>query len=322
MDISRWGLGLIAGLYGLVIGSAINAVVWRLYVGRSWAKGRSECPDCHHKLAAKDLVPVLSWVSLRGKCRYCKKSIHYQYPLVELFTAGLFALSAWRLMPVGTWGYGLFIGWLGLLIGFIILAVYDARWMILPDKVVLPLVAGALIYCVANGWYSEGAATVGTGWPVVILGLMAVGGLVAWSRIDYDGRWANILVAVAYVLLLAALGLAYSQGELRSVSGPLLAALGASFGFFIIAWATGGRGMGGGDVKLVFAIGLLLGLGATLVALELAFVAGAAVGIGLMIRRRRRLGMQLPFGPFLIIGLIVAFLYGRDIIQAYLHWNG
>jgi len=71
-------------LVGLIIGSAINAIVWRLYVGRSWVKGRSMCPECKHELGAKDLVPVISWLMLRGRCRYCKAKIHWQYPVVEL----------------------------------------------------------------------------------------------------------------------------------------------------------------------------------------------------------------------------------------------
>ena len=66
------------------------------------------CPDCHHTLAAKDLIPVLSWLSLGGRCRYCRKPISWQYPLVEVLTGALFALSylAW---PLGFHG-GRFVG--------------------------------------------------------------------------------------------------------------------------------------------------------------------------------------------------------------------
>ena len=99
-------------VFGLCLGSFVNALVWRLreqerqlekkkpnkkyLVELSIAKGRSMCPDCHHTLASKDLIPVLSWLSVGGKCRYCRKSISTQYPLVELATAALFVLSYYR----------------------------------------------------------------------------------------------------------------------------------------------------------------------------------------------------------------------------------
>src|ERR1700729_3137868 len=99
-----WYYVVVAGLFGLMFGSAINALVWRLKVGRSWVHGRSECPDCGHTLAAKDLVPVVSWLMLGGKCRYCRKPIK-DHPVVELVTAAAFAVSAYVLMPASTVGW-------------------------------------------------------------------------------------------------------------------------------------------------------------------------------------------------------------------------
>jgi prepilin signal peptidase PulO-like enzyme (type II secretory pathway) len=95
---------LVAGFFGLLLGSAINAMVWRLYVGRSWVRGRSMCPDCGHELAARDLVPVMSWMLLRGKCRYCGKKIHWQYPVVEMVTAVAFGVSAYVIAASGDAG--------------------------------------------------------------------------------------------------------------------------------------------------------------------------------------------------------------------------
>src|SRR4029079_16791155 len=79
-------------VFGLVFGSFINALVWRLHAGRDWVKERSECTHCHHPLAPKDLVPVISWLWLRGRCRYCHKPID-DSPLVELAVPFLFVLS-------------------------------------------------------------------------------------------------------------------------------------------------------------------------------------------------------------------------------------
>jgi prepilin signal peptidase PulO-like enzyme (type II secretory pathway) len=254
-----------AGLMGLLIGSAINALVWRLYVGRSWVHGRSMCPDCKHELHAKDLIPVVSWLWLRGKCRYCGQRIHWQYPVVELMTAALFALSAYQLAPAGVVDGLRLALWLVILTMLIILAVYDLRWMILPNKVVFPTIVLSLLYA-----------------------------------------------AVA----------AASSGSAAAWTGPLLAAGAAFAGFWALNFFSGGRAMGGGDVKLVLAMGLLLGLKGTALAMLIAFNVGALAGIALIAARRRGRRDQIPFGPFLVLGTIVVFLYGHNIIAWYLRANG
>lgn len=135
---------------GLIFGSFVNAWVWRVYqqslpkakqkkkVDLSIAKGRSVCTHCGHELSAKDLVPVLSWLSLRGRCRYCKKTISWQYPLVEATTAGLF-MVAYIFWPKEFQGleYLAFGAFLALVITFMALMVYDIRWMLLPNRIVV-----------------------------------------------------------------------------------------------------------------------------------------------------------------------------------------
>jgi prepilin signal peptidase PulO-like enzyme (type II secretory pathway) len=158
---------MIIGLFlvlGLCAGSFVNALVWRLHEQAkpkkkraasdhdlSVSRGRSMCPNCKHQLAAHDLIPVISWLSLKGKCRYCKKPISWQYPLVELLTSGLFVWSylAW---PLGFGVEGsLQLGfWLVFMTGFMALAIYDLRWMLLPDKIVYPLTALAGLLVLAQ----------------------------------------------------------------------------------------------------------------------------------------------------------------------------
>ena len=251
-------------LLGLLIGSAINAIVWRLHVEKSWVRGHSMCPECEHPLAAKDLVPVLSWLFLGGRCRYCKAKIHWQYPAVELLTAALFGLSAVVLAPHSTHGYILLAIWLLLLVHLIILAVYDLRWMLLPDKVIYP----------------------------------AIG------------------IAVAQIILLVAWG-----GSYHVWLGPLLAALAAGGAFWILASVANGKLMGGGDVKLVFLMGLILGLQRTGLALFIGFDTAALVGVALIVLHKRKRTDYLPFGPFLIGGIYIAYLWGTSIIDWYLHIN-
>ncbi len=273
-------------VFGLIVGSFINAVVWRLHeqstvndkriVRRtaysvkelSITKGRSMCPNCGHQLAAIDLIPILSWLSLRGKCRYCHKPISAEYPIVELLTAALFGLSFYVLAPQGSAAVIYFGLWLYILTSLIILAVYDLHWMLLPDVVLLPAVA----------------------------------------------------VTAAYLF-----GLVLSRQPLAMVTGPLIAGFGAGAGFYALAAITRGKGMGGGDIKLVFLMGLLLGIQKTATALFLAFLSAAIVGVGLIISARLRQVKRphyIAFGPFLIAATIVARLYGQHIIALYLHASG
>lgn len=83
----NWILILIyiyAFLFGTIIGSFLNVVIWRVPQGLSFIKGRSFCPECHHTLKPYDMIPVLSWIILKGKCRFCGNKISARYPLIEL----------------------------------------------------------------------------------------------------------------------------------------------------------------------------------------------------------------------------------------------
>lgn len=148
-------------LLGLCIGSFVNALVWRLHEQNkkknsklSIVNGRSVCPHCRHRLVWYDLIPVFSWLALRGKCRYCSKVISKQYPIVELLTAVVFAAS-YLLWPDvvhinGQWI--LLSTWLIASVGLISLAVYDLKWLLLPNKIIYPTllvaVAGRLVYLI------------------------------------------------------------------------------------------------------------------------------------------------------------------------------
>lgn len=105
------------------------------------------CPRCEHRLAWYDLVPLVSWLSLRARCRYCKKPISIQYPLVELVTAAVFALSYvyWPFSLSDTGSQILLAAWLVSVVGLIIIALYDLRWMLVPLAAVLPSLAVAIV---------------------------------------------------------------------------------------------------------------------------------------------------------------------------------
>jgi prepilin signal peptidase PulO-like enzyme (type II secretory pathway) len=248
---------------GLCFGSFVNALVWRLHEGRDWVKERSECVHCHHELAAKDLVPVLSWLWLRGKCRYCKKPISVQYPVVEALTALLFVGSYvyWPFVLEG-WQLVIFGLWLVTIIGLLALLIYDVRWMLLPNKLVFPLMAVAAV--------------------------------------------------------MASVSVLSSPEPARAVLDTILAVLVGGGIFYLIFQLSQGKWIGGGDVKLGFLLGLIVGTPAkSLAVIFLAAVLGSLVSLPLMASKKLKRTSLIPFGPFLIVAGILVFLFGQQMIDWY-----
>lgn len=130
-------------ILGLLIGSFINAAVPRLRArDGSFFTGRSECPQCKHVLTAKDLVPIASYLFLRGHCRYCHASIGLRYFLIELITGALFGLTA---AVIGDGSIPLLIWDLILVAILMFLATYDVLYREIPDEVSLPAIIIAII---------------------------------------------------------------------------------------------------------------------------------------------------------------------------------
>ena len=264
-------------LLGLCFGSFVNALVWRMHQQNKLDKsskqnasskysivhGRSMCTHCGHELHAKDLLPVISWLTLGGKCRYCGKQIHWQYPAVELVTAAQFVVS-YVMWPEGLEGIeiGVFGLWLVAMVGFMALIVYDLRWMLLPNKIVFPL--------------------------------YGAGGAVVALRIIQEASVTPLLSAIGGVL----------------VGGGI---------FYALFQVSKGRWIGGGDVKLGFLLGALVG--SPVLALFMLFVAstlGTLFAVPLMATKKAHRGTRIPFGPFLIIATIITVLAGQSIIDWYL----
>lgn len=132
-------------LLGLCAGSFAYAMTLRMMDGRDWVNGRSECDLCHKALKWYDLIPLFSWISTGGKCRYCKKHIGYSYPIVELMVGLVFSLS-YIFWPYGSgMGVLMFVLWLVMLTFMASLVIFDLKWYLLPDRIVFMLVglAGA-----------------------------------------------------------------------------------------------------------------------------------------------------------------------------------
>lgn len=215
---------IIIFVFGLIVGSFLNAVIYRLHSGKSFLFDRSECPHCHHKISAKDLFPLFSFILLGGKCRYCKKNISWQYPIIELATGLVFILLA-RDFQFEIFNFQFLIQLFFASI-FIIVAVFDLKHYLILDKVVLPAAAIALIYSFFAGNYVS-----------AILSGLGFGGFFLFQYLISKGRWIGfgdvkfgllLGLVLTWPLSLICLLLAYYAGAIVGIG--LIAAGKKNFG--------------------------------------------------------------------------------------------
>ncbi len=135
-------------ILGLIVGSFVGVVIHRLPKGEQFISGRSRCPDCGHALQWHDLMPVLSFLILLGRCRYCRNKISWSYPAIEICSGIIVAVSFLFLSPFGL-VYWLF--WVFILESFLILAFIDLKYFILADSVMAVILAAFACYEIFGG---------------------------------------------------------------------------------------------------------------------------------------------------------------------------
>ena len=262
------------GIVGLLVGSFLNVVIYRLpkMMEKQWAvevaefKGetlpdeaafnlmlpRSRCPKCAHQIQWYENIPVVSYLVLCGKCSACKTPISFRYPTIELVTGALFFYCIWRwgLTPTG-------LAWCGFSATLLSLSMIDWDTTLLPDDMTLPLL------------------------------------------------WAG--------LLLAALKITTVSLE-SSIWGAAAGYFSLWLIYWIFKIATGKEGMGYGDFKLFAALGAWFGWQALIPIILMASVIGAIVGIALKVSSHLREGGYIPFGPFLGLAGFSAMFFGPQAI--------
>lgn len=240
-------MSLLIFIFGLLLGSFLNCLVYRLNEAKNWRKfffGRSYCPECKRNLCWFDNLPLFSFLFLKGKCHWCHSPIPWRYPLVEL-TTGILSVMVYY-FSVGSATNLIF----NLIIVYALMGIFlsDLLYRTIPDQIVYLVIAIALLWLIINQ------------------------------------QWSSIL------------------------SG-----LGAALFFLLLVLLTRWQGMGLGDVKLAGLMGLILGFPSIIVALYLAFLTGALVGVILILTKRKRLKSEIPFGPFLVLATFIALFWGEKI---------
>ena len=293
----------IAGfILGTILGSLLKVLADRSLSGKSFF-GRSYCTFCKKTLGWYDLIPLFSYILLKGRCRYCKKRIGKEYIVVEIISGVLigylFFTSFSNLAPLSDpLKLILFSSELIFKIFFIIillsLFLTDYKKMLIPDRIVLPSIIVSIVY-------------------LLVLAVYKVIYLYIYLQDHPIGKY------------LLPPHSSYFQDRVFSNIQYFFTHLGAGLGlgafFLLLILVTKGKGMGGGDVKLGVFMGISLGFINTAIATMLAFFIGAAFSIILIILRKRKLGSVIPFGPFLVLGSLIALFWGSQIWQWFIEFN-
>lgn len=207
-------------LIGLAFGSFASVVIHRLHSHeKGMFSGRSFCPKCANQLASRDLIPVISFLINKFKCRFCKQPIAFRYPLLELGMAGLFVLT-FALVRTGStidYVFYLFVAFV-----FIVLTFYDFLFQEIPDQISLPAFFVAVFYVLWTGIFTPTSLTVGIVIPVLFFSALHFGSKGRWLG-GGDIRIGALMGALlGYPMILTGLFFGYLFGAFYSVGGLVL----------------------------------------------------------------------------------------------------
>ncbi|OGC68684.1 hypothetical protein A2415_01890 [candidate division WWE3 bacterium RIFOXYC1_FULL_39_7] len=279
---------------GTFFGSFINLVSDRTITGETILTGRSKCDHCNKPLEPQNLVPVLSYFFQKGRCTFCGTKLSLYYPLSEILSGLLLVYSAIITSLFSNFSqYTLimFVYIAVVLYFYLILFLTDAKYSLLPDKVVFTAIAFVIISLVAITTYD------------LAVYYNQLAGDAFGKYLLQAGLWNyEVIAALKRFILL------------------FISSFGIAAFFLFLIYITRGRGMGGGDVKLGLLIGLFNGFPNNILAIFLGFLFGAVYSVVLMVLKKKGMKDVIPFGPFLIIGSIIAFTWGTEILDWYFNF--
>lgn len=268
-------------MFGAIVGSFLNVVIHRVPNEQSIVFPNSACPKCKNPIKPYDNLPIISWLMLGGKCRNCQEKISARYPAVELLTALIFTLTFAAI------GFNVFLPISLIFVATMISLIFiDAEHMILPDVINFPLLGLALIVRLV--------------YPIFF-----------GAEYFADLRHSPLTLLQNYPIWLVSLVGALLGGL---VGGGFLWLVGE-----IWKRLRGVEAMGLGDVKMMFAVGALLGWRLTFLSIFLGAFSGAVIGVFLISRQKEKdMQSQIPFGIFLGTGAIISLLFGEQLISWYI----
>ena len=260
-------------IFGTIIGSFLNVVILRYNTGANFG-GRSRCFSCGKEIRWYDLVPVLSFVFLRGTCRFCKSKLSFQYPAVEFLTGALFLATFLKYGSEGA--LSAMVLDMAVIAVLIVIGVYDLRHKIIPDSLVF------LFSILALGR---------------IISMTSISSLLHFSQ-NFDLVAGPILAMPIFILWLVSKGRWIGLGDAKLALG---------IGWFL------GLSLGLSSMVIGFWIGAIVGLGLIAFSKFARIPAGRKVLLSIGIKRFG-MKSEIPLAPFLIAGLLIVYFFGTDVI--------
>lgn len=290
-------LAFLVFIFGTIIGSFLNVVIDRADMKESPAKGHSFCPYCYKTLVWWELIPVLSFFLLKGKCFSCKHKLSWQYPLVESGTGLFFVFLFWRffrfpfvnfpLLQNITFEtlfiYLIFFIWLYWIAVLIVVSIYDLKKYLILNDVLVPAIFFSFF------------------WKIIL------GFLIQRHFFYFIPYLTNFLGDKNYIF-------GYYSYFISMFFGIIFAAGIISF----LVWITKEKAIGWGDAILALFLGIILGWPDVLIALIIAFLSGGSVALVLLLLKNKTMKSYLPFAPFLSFGALTVMFFGDIIVEKYL----
>ncbi|MDD5213877.1 MAG: prepilin peptidase, partial [Candidatus Gracilibacteria bacterium] len=286
---------------GTIFGSFSSVIIDRLKNNKSGIiTGRSECPKCRHKLGAKDLIPIFSFLNTKGKCRYCKSKISYLYPILEISMGILFVLSTYFLIDISLILSGNLVEiyklCFYLLFSFLslIYVVYDILYLEIPDSILAILIGITFLtvslqsifpnFQIINILHSyTNAFSFKEILGFIGLGIITISG---FYFIMLKGLREIFDVAILSVIICTIVIIKFYFGinlEQTAIGNAILGSLAIFLFLFLQILISSGAWMGGGDLRIGILIGLIVGLGFSFHSMMTSYLFGSFVGIGLII---------------------------------------
>ncbi len=262
----------------LFIGSFFGVIVDRVYRGEQFITGQSYCENCKHTLGFWDLVPVFSFLFLGGKCRYCKKKLSIWLPITEILTASALTAALYYVIEGKYFSY--FAEYYFSFPYSITLAVQIIIALVITSLFILIFITDAK-YMVIPDIYLYILAAV---YPIYLIFLELQ---VGWPQ--------NFLIIKDDLISCAVLALFFAA----------------------IHYGSRKKAMGEGDIYLAGIIGLYLGTTLSIVMWFMAFLTGAVYGVILLVSGKKKMRSAVPFGPFLILGMYIALIWGQQLLNWY-----
>lgn len=288
---------IILFLFGLSLGSFFNVLLLRYKEEKGLfnlknISGRSHCPHCLTNLKFKELIPLFSFFYQKGKCVYCRAKISYIYPLVEFLTGAIIVLTPYFINKFykvneiyfwmgkeNFWYYILVLVWLFVLLTLWLIVLFDFKYYLIPNELNFILLLLGLIYSFVIYYHLPNA------FPF---------------KNSFLENYSLVFSFTSNIML-------------NHIGGAFL---GGMF-FLLLVLLTRGKGIGVGDVKLAFALGMVLGWPDIALTIIISFILGGFIALFTMILRKKGWKDKVPFAPIFVLGTLVTMFFGKELLTLY-----